>query len=364
MLYYVTLTQVCGLKCIYCQNTPDPRIQPISLSYDLSLLKRFIEMDPEPYICFYGGDPLTNIDLLKRVMDEIPAKRFIIQTNGLNLHKLDGEYLQRIDTLLVSLDGREETTDYYRGMGVYRRVLENVRYALSNGFKGDLIARMAVSGKTDVFLDVVHLLSLKDPKFNHVHWQLDVLWDYPPAQRYSDFDKWIEYSYNPGISRLVKYWLDSLLSGNVLGIVPFKGIIWSMLTGENMRRLRCGSGIDAFSISTDGRIVACPIAPEYSFNIVGDIRVNKPEDLPFSSVVGEPCISCDYYDLCGGRCLFANKTMLWGEDGFRKVCRTVIHLINELKKILPVVEDLIEKGIVDMEDLRYPPYINTVEIIP
>ena len=364
MLYYITLTQVCGLKCVYCQNTPDPRIQPIDLNYDIDILKNFISMDPEPYICFYGGDPLMRVDLIRMIMDQVPAKKYIIQTNGLNLHRLGGEYIKRIDTLLVSIDGREETTDYYRGKGVYKKVLEGIRWARRNGFKGDLVARMAVSGKTNIFEDVVHLISLSDLGFDHVHWQLDALWDYPPAQRYDDFDKWVGESYNPGISRLIRYWVDEMEKGYVPGIAPFKGIIWSMLTGENTGRLRCGSGIDAFGVSTDGRIIACPIAPEYKFNIIGDIWSSKPQQLPYSSVVSGPCTTCKYFDLCGGRCLFANKTMLWGEEGFKKVCGTVIHLIRELRGVLPKIKDMLKRGIVEMDMLRYPPYTNSVEIIP
>ena len=364
MLYYVTLTQICGLKCIYCQNTPDPRVQPINLDYDISVLRRFIQQDPEPYICFYGGDPLLRIDLMEMIMDEIPAKKFIVQTNGLNLVRLKKRYLERIDTLLISIDGREETTDYYRGKGVYKKVLENTRYIIRNGFRGDLVARMAVSGRTDIFLDVLHLLNLDDPGFTHVHWQLDMLWDYPPAQRFTNLDKWILNSYNPGISRLIRYWIEEIRNGVVLGIAPFKGVVWSLLTGENKRRLRCGSGIDAFGISTDGRITACPIAPEYSFNVVGHIKSTKPEELPYSVVVGEPCISCEYYDICGGRCLFANKTKLWGISGFRKVCSTVFHLINELESSLPLIKKYIDEGIVRIEEFKYPPYINSVEVIP
>ena len=364
MLYYIVLTQVCGLKCIYCQNTPDPRIQPINFSIDLNDLKRFISMDPNPYICFYGGDPLMRIDLVEKIMDEIPAKKYIIQTNAINLNKMKRRYLEHIDTLLVSIDGREEVNDYYRGEGVYKKVLENVRYALDNGFHGDLVARMAVSGKTDIYLDVRHLVELDNPHFDHVHWQLDVLWDFPPAQRYENFDLWMDNIYNPGITRLINYWITNMDKGFLLGIVPFIGIMWSLLTGEKRRYLRCGAGIDAFGITTDGRIMACPIAPEYKFNIIGDIWNSRPSDLPYKAKIGEPCLSCKYYDLCGGRCLFANKTMLWGETGFKKVCKTVYHLIDSLREVEPLVRKYISEDKVALEMFNYPPYPNSIEVIP
>jgi len=363
MLYYIIVTQVCGLKCIYCQNTPDSRIQPIHLSYDLSILKRFLSYDPEPIIVFYGGDPLMRIDLVEKIMDHINASRYIIQTNAIRLNKLKPRYLAKLDTLLVSIDGRREVTDYYRGRGVYDKVLSNARYALENGFKGDLIARMVISGISDVYEDVVHLVELKNPRFNHVHWQLDVLWDYPPAQRYENFDKWIE-TYNMGITKLVKYWIDRMDEGIVLGIVPFQALMWSLLTGEDIGVLRCGAGINAFGITTDGRILACPIAPEYKFNVIGHIAYSKPSELPYRVRIGGPCLKCEYYNLCGGRCLFANKTMLWGLDGFKKVCKTVIHLIDTLRSVKHIVKRYIESKRIELEDLRYPKYPNSVEVIP
>ncbi len=363
MLYFITLTQVCNLKCRYCGNTPDPAIEPIDITYTIKDLKSFLENDPEASIAFYGGEPLVRMDLMKKIMDEIEAKRYIIQTNGLLLKNLETEYLKRFDTILVSIDGREEITDYYRGLGTYRRVIENIKDIRARGFSGDLIARMAVSEKTDILEDVKHLLRIGDPWFDHVHWQLDVMWDSPPYQRYRNFDEWLA-KYNVGISKLVNYWLESMKKeGKVLGIVPFLGIMKTLLFNEKVE-LRCGSGINAFTITTSGRLIACPIAPEFEWNHVGDIFRNKPVDIARKVMVEEPCTSCEIYDICGGRCLFANKTKLWGEDGFRKVCGTVKHLVNELKKAKSEIQELIRLGIVRKEDFNYPKYNNTTEIIP
>ena len=363
MLYYIILTQVCGLKCWYCMNTPDPRIMPIHLNISIDRIKRFISKDPEPIICFYGGDPSMRLDLIRLIMDTIPAKHYIIQTNGIMLHRLEHSYVRRFDTILLSIDGRPEVTDFYRGTGVYNKVLRAARYVWEAGFKGDLVARMAVSSKTDIYEDVTHLLFLDNPRFTHVHWQLDVLWDYPPMQRYGDFRGWLE-RYNRGVSRLVRLWMRYMEDGIVLGIAPFKGIMWSLLTGERMRYLRCGSGIDAYAIATDGRILACPIAPEFRFNVVGHVDRDTPDSIRGRVSVDGPCLECEVYDVCGGRCLFTNKTMLWGIEGYKLVCGTVIHLINELRGVLDRVKELVGEGVIRLEDIKYPPYTNSVEIIP
>ncbi len=361
MLYFIILTHRCNLHCIYCGNDIGDFVEPPEIQYSLEDLKRFLMKDPERDIAFYGGEPLLRIKLMERIMDEIPARHYIIQTNGLLLFKLKEEYLHKLDTILVSIDGRQEVNDYYRGRGTYKMVLINVKRIRELGYKGDLIARMAVSSKTDIFEDVVHLLQLG--LFNHVHWQLDVLWDTPPMQRYDDFNSWLK-RYNAGIRKLVNYWVDTMeREKKILGIVPFLGIMYSLLTGKPSE-LRCGAGINAFAISTSGKILACPIAPEWDWNILGDIWTSEPKDLPYKVTIDEPCKSCDLYKICGGRCLFANKTMLWGINGFRKVCGTVRFLVNELMRVKPKIERMIDEGLFDLEDFHYPKYNNTTEIIP
>lgn len=360
MLYYITLTTRCNLRCSYCGGFGE-WVGPTELSVPLSDIKAFLSSDPEAVICFYGGEPLLRIDLIEEILREIPARRFVIQTNGLLLDRLSDEALERIDAILVSIDGRRETTDYYRGRGVYDRVLGAVRRLRRRGFRGELIARMAVSGKSDIYREVTHLLGLG--VFDYVHWQLDALWDYPPAQRYDDFGRWVDEVYNPGITMLVEYWVDELVRGRLRGIVPFMGIMHTLLTGERPG-LRCGAGVFAFSIFTDGRVLACPIAPEFRFNVLGDIWSLRPEQLPNRIGLGEPCTSCSYLWVCGGRCLFANRTKLWGEEGFKTVCRTVVHLVNELARFKGDVEALVREGVFSTEDFRYPKYPNSVEVIP
>jgi len=356
MLYFIVTTTKCNLKCRYCGNDPRFIPEPLTPSYDIETLKKFLSGDEKLIVCFYGGEPLLNIEFIEEVMDEIEAFKWVVQTNGLHLNKLKPKYLRRFDTILVSIDGREEITDYYRGRGVYRRVLENCKLIRERGFKGDLIARMVISGKSDVYTDVRHLAEME--LFDHVHWQIDAMYDYPPYSRYSNFDKWIEENYNPGIDKLIEYWITELQCGK---LVPFQGIMKRILYERNCK-IPCGAGIDSFTIATSGKIYACPIAQGQEDFYLGKIEDTTPDKLPGKIVIGEPCTSCSYYPICGGRCLYANRTKLWGEEGYRKVCKTVIHTIRMLLKdkhrILEMPWKVIE------EKLRYPYYNNTTEIIP
>jgi len=63
-------------------------------------------------LTFYGGEPLLCVEEIKRVMDNVKAAHFVIQINGVFLHCLGTEYVNRFHTILVSVDGDEALTDF------------------------------------------------------------------------------------------------------------------------------------------------------------------------------------------------------------------------------------------------------------
>lgn len=374
MQYYVTLTSNCNLKCRYCYEKCcndfgvdlgalkiDYSI-PSSIGYDLTELERFCEKDPDPTIVFYGGEPLLRIDLLEKIMLKVPANKFILQTNGILLHKLKAEDLNKLDTVLVSIDGSKELTDYYRGEGVYERVIKEVELLRERGFAGEVIARMTVGSETRIDREVWALL-LDVDLFNSVHWQLDALfW-------HSDYDKegflrWVTDDYNLGVRGLIDKWVRYMKAqGKVLRIYPLVGVTQSLLLNEPTK-LRCGAGWTMFNIQTDGNITPCPVMAGLKDFYLGNIRYTNPSDLVSRAVfVSAPCTNCRIYPICGGRCLYANVTKLWGEEGFQLVCTTVHNLIEALREAIPTIEQLISERRILPRDFCYSKY-NSCEIMP
>jgi putative peptide-modifying radical SAM enzyme len=351
---------MCNLNCVYChggeETGPDIEIQ-----YSTDDLAAFLDKDKNFQLMLYGGEPTLRVPLIIELMDRFPEARFMLQTNALLLHKIPEDYAKRFHSILVSIDGTEEITDGYRSKGVYQKVLKNVKWLREIGYEGDIVARMAVSEQSDIYRDVRHLLDLRNPSFDNVHWQLNVVWD--AENNWHDFDGWVNESYNPGISRLVEEWVEKMKTGVVEGIVPFKPLMLSLLTGEGVE-MRCGSGLDTFAIHVNGKIGVCPISPDWNFSIVGNIWDSEPEQLRDVMRVDEPCPSCTEFDICGGRCLFANKERLWGDEGFLKICEITKHLIQCLKDNLPEVKSLIDSGIIQITEFDYPEYNNGCEIIP
>ena len=181
MFFHVTLTTECNLHCRYCFGESledfDEDFSEFEVDYSLpkkanygwNKLAEFCRKDPECVLTFYGGEPLLCCDDIERIMDLVPAKFFMIQTNGLFLNCLALKYLNRFHTILVSIDGDEALTDYYRGKGTFRKVIENLKLIMQNGFKGELIARMTVMEETDIEEQVKWLLSNDQFIFSSVH---------------------------------------------------------------------------------------------------------------------------------------------------------------------------------------------------
>lgn len=356
MQYHVLTTERCNLNCRYCGGTRHLPGIPLDIEYDMEDLVDFIEKDPEAVIGFYGGEPLLAMERMEEIMDRVPAKAFTLQTNGTLLNEVRTSYLRKFHSILVSIDGGKEITDRNRGEGIYDRIMENVGDIRDRGFKGDLIARMAYSDGGDIHRDVSHLLGI----FDHVHWQLDVFWTELDTR--IDPDKWID-DYDAGIERLIEDMRRGIEIGRIPGIVPFIPIMRTLLTREP-HHIWCGSGVDSFSIMTSGSIETCPIAPELKYSNVGSLRTSTPESLRSSCLIGPPCTECDILWVCGGRCLFANKTDGWGRKWFDRICLSTRRMIEGLERITPMLKESIDGGRIHPEDLDYPDINNGCEIIP
>jgi putative peptide-modifying radical SAM enzyme len=334
---------------------------PRRIGYDVGLLERFCGLDPDCVLIFYGGEPLLCLDDVRRIMDSARARHFVVQTNGLLLDRLESAYVNRFRVILVSIDGDEALTDYYRGRGVFRKVINNLRSIRRNGFKGEVIARMTVMEETDIYKQVLWLLNNDEFSFSSVHWQLNAgFWN--DFER-RNFKEWSEKSYNLGIRRLVKFWVDQMEKrGVVLWLYPFLGVVQSMLFGEEKALLRCGAGWINYAIQTDGHIVPCPSMWGMRDFYLGHISTADPLKLR-KVFVGEPCTSCKIFGICGGRCLYANITNRWKPEAYRLVCKTVENMIQAIVGELPRIRRLIKTGRIRVEDFNFLKYVGC-EIIP
>jgi putative peptide-modifying radical SAM enzyme len=374
MFFHLILTGECNSECRYCfgealEDTDDGFSKfdvdyhlPKKINYDTASLDMFCRQDPECVLTFYGGEPLICIDEIKQIMNGVDAEHFMIQTNGLLLDRLEPEYVNRFHTILVSIDGDEALNDFYRGKGTFRRVIDNLKLTKRNGFNGELIARMTVMEQTDIYEQVTWLLKNDAFPFSSVHWQLNAgFWRNDFARR--NFKQWSKESYNVGIQKLAKFWVDVMENnGILLRLYPFLGIVNSFLSGENKSFLRCGGGWINYAIQTDGYIIPCPAMWGMRDYYLGNISNADPLRLK-KVFVREPCTECDIFNICGGRCLYANVTKRWDTEEYDLVCDTVRNLIDAIAKEMPRIKKLVSDGRISVKNFEFLKY-NGCEIIP
>ena len=375
LYFHLILTDECNLCCTYCRakafeepvekDDPSSRVEidptlPSELDVNLDLLYDFLKKDPESTLTFYGGEPLMRADLIKTIVKDAPVHRFMMQTNGTLLDRLDPAIINRFSTILVSIDGNEALTNANRGLGTYRAIINNIKQIRRNGYNRELIARMTVNEGTDIVDAVRWLSDNPDYSFSSIHWQLDA--NFADDFSHRQFAGWVTENYNPGIVRLIKDWVDHMeKEGEVLRLYPFLDPMEDLLHGRQSL-LRCGSGYANYSIMTDGHIAPCPVMIGMSQYYVGHIKDADPLNLPVIEVNGD-CTDCQIRGFCGGRCLYSNITKPWGADERRMVCSTVKNLHDGLTSALPRVKNLIEKGVICLSDFSHEKF-NGCEIIP
>ena len=374
MFLHVILTTECNLQCRYCfgetmedfdEDFGDFNVDyslPRKADYDWRYLAEFVSKDPDCVVTFYGGEPLLCTEEIKQVMDVVKPRHFMIQTNGLLLDHLEPAYVNRFHTILVSIDGDEALTDYYRGRGTFRKVIDNLRLLKINGFSGELIARVTVMEQTDIDRHVRWLVDNGEFSFSSVHWQLNAgFWGNDYARR--DFKRWSENSYIHGLARLAQFWVDEMEQKHVVHkLYPFLGIANSLLFHEDPSLMRCGGGWINYAVQTDGYIIPCPTMWGMRDYYAGHIASADPLKLK-KFFVDKPCSECDTLDLCGGRCLYANITRRWSDEQYAEVCNTVRGLVKAVRAQVPRIEKLIKDGTLSGKEFEFIKY-NGCEIIP
>ena len=362
-LWFVIVTGACNLRCRYCGGSFPPEYAPHRPMWRPEEVAGFIlSRDKWPVVFFYGGEPLVEAGTVKRLIDLLHGRALLgIQTNALLHRRLGDEDWARIDKALLSIDGVEWVTDKWRGPGVYRRVVEALRRLRSVrerlGGPGTIIARMTVTRDTDIYRDVMHLLGLG---FDKVHWQLDAVW----GEEWS-IEDWARESYLPGLERLAE-WVAEDPPRRLRRIVPFHGVVSALLHG-GWRWVPCGAGRGAYAINSDGRVLACPIAVREPWATLGSLRAGiVRERLERLRDFIRGCTKCPYYQVCGGRCLYAQaEKSYWSREALEALDRVTRSFLDTVIRVVaPAVLRSIERGEMTPGDALYDPLEESTEVIP
>lgn len=289
-------TLQCNLRCTYCsESVGGVRGSAGGVRYSFESLDRFIRTHLDGLdinVTFYGGEPTLNIDFMRKMVEAYPGFRYQLQTNGTLLNRVPDVVLRRLENILVSIDGGRETTDSFRGRGVYNRVMRNIE-RLRGRMPGLVTARVTWS-RADTTAD--ELEALLDP-FDYVYFQFAHLRGF-----YGEADMEAKKRV------LAELAARFFACDGLYAMVPIMGIVRNKvrpeLAGVETAGLsQCRVSTHLINVLPDGSIYPCPDllwAPELR---QGDVSLNwlAPSALQPSREM--PCEGCEAFGWCRRNCM-------------------------------------------------------------
>jgi MoaA/NifB/PqqE/SkfB family radical SAM enzyme len=129
----LTVIGQCNFRCKYCfADYYKKRDKPLSTEQILRIIDELDEYGVI-YLNVHGGEALIRNDI-GQILDYALSKRMFVNliTNGRFL-KESWDEVKNVDSICISLDGREENNDKNRGEGSFKIATEAIDFALSKG---------------------------------------------------------------------------------------------------------------------------------------------------------------------------------------------------------------------------------------
>ncbi len=291
-------TLKCNLKCTYCSlGVGEVLGSQNELEYDIDQLAAFVDKHlagKEVYVTFYGGEPTLNRKMMEAVMQRFPQFRFQLQTNGTLLDDLPDWMLARLSNVLVSIDGGEQTTDGYRGKGIYRQVIRNIGL-VRDKIGGTVTARVTWGNPDTSFEELDELAT--SAAFDYLYWQFVA--DEMYAGDSVDKRKAV-------LVQLIDRFFAS--SDTLYPVVPLMGIVRNKVLPNRGRELyagltQCRVSTHLINVMPNGQIYPCPDMMYAHHMQMGEIQGNWLKKSPLQPTPEMPCQSCEAFSWCRGNCM-------------------------------------------------------------
>ena len=315
----IHLAHDCNMRCAYCFATGgsfgakrelmnyETACAAIDFIISASSGRTNIEID------FFGGEPLLNFDVLKRVVDYARENgrkagkifRFTLTTNGLLLDDGIIDYVnENMDNLVLSIDGRKEINDAVRkhldGAGTYDDIVAKFK-AVTKRRNASWYVRGTYTAKNiDFANDVLHLADIGFSRISvePVISPLDISLEITPGDKDVIFAEY---------ERLAWAMYEREKKGNPIEFFHFNV---DLEGGPCLaRRIKgCGAGYEYAAVTPDGGIYPC-----HQFAGVEQFRLGNVFDgIDAQAIVDifkaanlykkSECRVCWAKFLCGGGC--------------------------------------------------------------
>lgn len=327
-------TLKCNLKCSYCSlGVGEVLGSQQHVSYELDQLERFVATHlagKEIYVTFYGGEPTLNAGFITAVMQRFPLFRFQLQTNGTLLDNLPDEILGRLSNILISIDGGEQVTDGYRGRGIYRQVLKNMRQ-VRDRVGGSITARVTWSDSDTGFTELDELAH----SFDYVYFQ------FVADEKYGD-DAVVKRQ--AVLAQLIATFFAQ--SNTLYPIIPLMGIVRNKILPSRASELyagmtQCRASTHLINVMPDGKIFPCPDMMYLPAMQQGDIGGNWLHQSPLRPHADMPCKDCEALPWCRRNCMknlylgYVQKDERYRRNVVEPICDLIRFMGREIDRYAP-----------------------------
>ncbi|MDO8862656.1 quinohemoprotein amine dehydrogenase maturation protein [Haliea sp. E1-2-M8] len=313
----------CNLSCTYCYKedlaTPTAG-EKMQLQTAIDSLEMLLAQSPEQpryNVVFFGGEPLSNLPLIREVVDfaeqrfRALGKRvdFSLTTNATMLNAKTIEYLDsHCFGIAVSIDGPKAIHDRNRitvgGQGTYETVARKVDLLLSSYRSRPVGARVTLTrGITDIELIWDHL-------FNELGFA-EVGFAPVTAGDMDSFNLAEEelVAVFAGMKRLGERYVEEALQHRNIGFSNLHQLLTDIHEGTK-KALPCGAGYSMVAVDKDGGVNLCHRFTGSELPTFGSVSDGRGLDV---AALGEflshrldrsntGCNTCHIRNLCSGGC--------------------------------------------------------------
>lgn len=372
----LSVTEDCNLRCAYCTFSDEfSSNRNHSVNYmnfetskkAIDLYLHYVENGKKynlfrvPVVCFYGGEPLLNFDLIKQCVKYIKSiydgnVKFNITTNGYLLNKEISDWLMKHNFLItVSLDGDKKEHDKKRvnknGGGTFNNIWHNIRYILDKKYEHFYVSPVFDYGTS--FLDchnffkknLINVMSLSEVDMEYT------------KEYYKRFTKSEYNNYIKSITELLNNYSIEDTTGSYLYYLIEEPFVKLILESNILSFTRnfvnftgsCVPG-DKLFVSTEGNFYTCERVPPTEISNIGNVNSGLDFDKivtiidTFNSKLDE-CSSCSISTLCQ-KCY---KQFIHGSD-FKQAKILCHNSENETKLFFSNALSFMEKHQIELEN--------------
>ncbi|MEA2626729.1 MAG: uncharacterized protein QOD06_2774 [Candidatus Binatota bacterium] len=317
----LNVTTGCNLSCGYCYKedlaTParGERMTFETAVQAIELLLVQAASRPRVNVVFFGGEPLSNLPLVRRVVEHAEERvtaagkqvDFSLTTNATLLTDATIEWLDAHRFgLTVSMDGPKALHDRHRrtvgGEGTYDVVARNARRLLERYRSRPIGARVTLAGGvTDVVAIHRHLrdeIGFFEVGFSPVTSGTSAGFALTPEELGDVFR---------GMKRLGEDYLEAALRDENIGFSNLHQVLTDLAEGRR-KSLPCGAGVGMLAVDGAGSLHLCHRFTGSTMPTFGDVREGVDRDRlgKFLEAAqdrsGRPCETCRIRNLCAGGC--------------------------------------------------------------